>query len=44
VLSEPQFGLLGQIKAIGLELLELSQIRARPKSRGSGNNRSPDAI
>jgi hypothetical protein len=26
------FGVLGQIEALGLELLELRQIRARPKS------------
>jgi hypothetical protein len=29
------FGVLGQIEALGLELLELRQIRARPKSRES---------
>ena len=27
------FGVLGQIEALGLELLELRQIRARPTSR-----------
>ena len=32
-----------QIEALGLELLELRQIRARPKSPESGDNRSPDA-
>ena len=37
------FGLLVQIEALGLELLELRQIRARPKSPDSGDNRSPDA-
>ena len=36
------FGVLAQIEALGLELLELRQIRARPKSPGSGDDRSPD--
>jgi len=27
------FGVLGQIEALGLELLELRQIRARPRTR-----------
>jgi hypothetical protein len=30
------FGVIGQIEALGLELLELRQIRARPRSRESG--------
>ena len=38
------FGVLAQIEALGLELLELRQIRARPKSPESGDNRSPDAF
>jgi hypothetical protein len=33
------FGVLAQIEALGLELLELRQIRARPKSRESGDDR-----
>ena len=37
------FGVLAQIEALGLELLELRQIRARPKSPESADNRSPDA-
>ena len=36
------FGILGQIEALGLELLELRQIRARAESPGSGDDRSPD--
>jgi hypothetical protein len=32
------FGVLGQIEALGLELLELRQIRPRPKSHESGDN------
>jgi hypothetical protein len=38
------FGVLGQIEALGLDLLELRQIRARPKSPGSGDGRSPDSV
>ena len=38
------FGVVAQIEALGLELLELRQIRARPKSPESGDNRSPDAF
>ena len=38
------FGVLAQIEALGLELLELRQIRTRPKSPESGDNRSPDAF
>ena len=34
------FGVLGQIEALGLELLELRQIRARPK-RPDAARRSP---
>ena len=30
------FGLLAQIEALGLELLEVRQVRARPTSRESG--------
>ena len=37
------FGVLAQIEALGLELLELRQIRAPSKSPESGDNRSPDA-
>jgi hypothetical protein len=31
------FGVLGQIEALGLELLEVRQIRASPKLREPGN-------
>ena len=35
------FGLIAQIEALGLELLELRQIRSRPQSPESGDDRSP---
>ena len=38
------FGVLGQIEALGLDLVELRQIRARPKSLESGDDRSPDCV
>jgi hypothetical protein len=38
------FGVLAQIEALGLELVELRQIRARPKSYESGDNRSPSGV
>jgi hypothetical protein len=38
------FGVLAQIEALGLDLLELRQIRARPQSPGSGDDRSPDGV
>ena len=38
------FGVLGQIEALGLEVLELRQIPAGPKSPGSGDDRSPDGV
>ena len=38
------FGVVAQIEALGLELLELRQIRARPKSPESGDDRSPDRV
>jgi hypothetical protein len=38
------FGVLAQVEALGLELLELRQIGARPKSPESVDNRSPDAL
>jgi hypothetical protein len=37
------FGVLGQIEALGLELIELRQIRARPQSPGSSDHPSPDS-
>ena len=45
-LTDPSalFGVLAQIEALGLELLELRQIRARPQSPASGDNRSPHAL
>jgi hypothetical protein len=33
------FGVVAQIEALGLDLLELRQIGARPKSRESGDDR-----
>jgi len=36
------FGVLAQIEALGLELLELRQIPARAESPESGDDRSPD--
>ena len=38
------FGVLGQIEAAGLELLEPRQIRARRESPESGGARSPDGV
>ena len=38
------FGALAQIEALGLELLELRQIRARATSPKSGDDRSPDRL
>ena len=35
------FGVIAQIEALGLELLELRQIPARPLSPESGDDRSP---
>jgi hypothetical protein len=38
------FGVLGQIEALGLELLELRQIRANPTSREPGDDRPPYGV
>jgi hypothetical protein len=38
------FGVLAQIEALGLELLELRQIRARPTSREGGFDRPPRGL
>jgi hypothetical protein len=38
------FGVLGQIEALGLELVELRHIGARPKSPGSSDDRSPHRV
>ena len=38
------FGVLAQIEALGLELLELRQIRARPTSRESGDGRPSHGV
>jgi hypothetical protein len=38
------FGVVAQIEALGLELLELRQIRASPKSRESSHGRSPHGV
>jgi hypothetical protein len=38
------FGALAQIESLGLDLLELRQLPARPKSPGSGDDRSPDDV
>ena len=44
-LTDPSalFGVLAQMEALGLELLELRQIREPSKSPESADNRSPDA-
>ena len=36
------FGVLAQIEALGLDLVELRQIRPSPKSPESSDDRSPD--
>jgi hypothetical protein len=38
------FGVLGQIEALGLELLELRQIRARPTLREPGDERPAQGV
>ena len=38
------FGVLAQIEALGLELLELRRTAAGPTSQGSGGDRSPDGL
>ncbi len=38
------FGVLAQIEGLGLELLELRQIQASPRSPESGDDRSPDGV
>ena len=38
------FGVLAQIEALGLDLLELRQIPARPGSPESGDDHSPDPV
>jgi hypothetical protein len=38
------FGVVAQIEALGLDLVELRQIRGRPESPGSGDDRSPDRV
>jgi hypothetical protein len=38
------FGVLAQIEAFGLELLELRQITLGPTSQGSGGDRAPDGV
>ena len=38
------FGVLAQIEALGLELVELRQIRARPTSRESGDDRPAHGV
>lgn len=38
------FGVIAQIEALGLELLELRQLPAKPKSPESGEDRSPDRV
>jgi hypothetical protein len=38
------FGLVAQIEALGLELLELRRMTARPQSPESGDHRSPDGV
>ena len=38
------FGVLAQIEGLGLELLELRQVWASPRSPESGDDRSPDGV
>jgi hypothetical protein len=38
------FGVVAQIEALGLELLELRQIRARPTSREPGDDRPSHGV
>jgi len=38
------FGVLAQIEGLGLELLELRQVRASPRSPESGDDRSPAGV
>ena len=38
------FGVLAQIEGLGLELLELQQIAASPRSPESGDDRSPAGV
>ena len=38
------FGVLAQIEALGLDLLELRQMRAGPRSPEPGDDRSPDGV
>ena len=38
------FGVLAQIEALGLELLELRQTAAETQSPGSDDDRSPDRV
>jgi hypothetical protein len=38
------FGVLAQIEALGLELLELRQIPARPAARESGDDHPPPGV
>jgi hypothetical protein len=38
------FGVLQQVEALGLELIELRQIRPKRRSGGSGDDYSPDRV
>ena len=38
------FGVLAQIEALGLDLLELRQMRVGPQSAEPGDDRSPDGV
>ena len=38
------FGVLAQIEALGLDLLELRQMQAGPQSPQPGDDRSPDGV
>jgi hypothetical protein len=38
------FGVLAQLEALGLELLELRQVTAGPAARESAGDRSPDGL
>jgi len=38
------FGVLAQVESLGLELLELQQVRATPTSHESSDDRPPDHV
>jgi hypothetical protein len=38
------FGVIGQIEALGLDLLEVRQVTARPTLHEPGDGRAPDGL